>query len=1731
MTEAGDPFPALKVAQDGAQPKALTGGMSPYATGGGGVTFERKVAVTYLAHLLSGDGAVELGGERRVVSVRFQQAPDHPVDDLVVTAGRADEAEPSLVLALGMRRAPDLIMSDESAQKLIRDFVRALLNVPSERPEHRFALVVAGQQDQAGQLASLAALAAVQMDATSFFNLIRTPKKFTTDIRGRLDHIEGLVRKALTDLAVVDPDILLVQQRTWELLSHLTVLMPRLETPDETDWATVVNSLIPVAHGADLSGAGRLRDRLVVLADEYAPKAATVDLTVLRRAAHNAIEATTRRNEKGWQALAHLNDRALSSVRRDIRSADGARQVHIDRRDIADLIIASAATGTAVLAYGESGVGKSALVLHAATFAATADPDAVQVLLANLRHLPRTTLEFESLLGCPLGTLLAEFSAPHRLLVIDGSDAVAEGMLEQLRYLADAARSAGVALIAITAADNKQVVRDTVAELFGDVVEHVVPGLTDLQVDEVVAAFGQLANLAENPRSRELLRRPVVMDLLVRGGISGLPLSDADAMQQIWLGLVRRREQADRGVPDARDVAMLKLAGLALSGGDTLDAVAGIDPTALEGLRRDGLLRTPVDYPFKIGPEFAHDEVRRYAVARLLLADGDPTTRLLEAGVPRWALGATRLACQALLAAPDTSANPVRGRFARLQAAFSGMVDAGHGERWGDVPSEALLTLGDPGPVLRDAWADVRGGKGTGLQRLGRLVDQRLRDDSGAVRIVAVEPVVDLLLDDAEPWHAGEHVQDILRDWLRAHILASTLEGHQLRVRLRGRLVAACAAGQRRLEEERAAAAAARAARSPEEIKEERRFTERHRALFTEIGYPRSGGRRRRAELPAEITDAVVVELLALLGPDLGEDGEAILRRVGQDAPSWLAPAVEEFLTGRALATYRRGFLAELTEAYYIDNEEDGSGLHEDGIRDHQNRSFGITPLGAWYRGPFMALFQSDFHNGVAALNRMLNHAAQARARTLAGLDRGYDDGDLEKYQTELDITGERRVYTGDGHVWIWYRGTGVGPNPCVSALQALERVCDQLIDLGLPLDTITATLLHGCENLAMVGLVVGVLVRHLEHADRPLDLYLAEPIIWHLEFDRTVSESSGFAANSDDLVGGERRTWSMREVAMTLVVRADEARAAELRAIGEQLVKNARRLIRAGGDGAEGGAQEHDDAALEEELAPVRGWASGLDRGTYQAEQTDAGLFIQSTPPEEVLQVLQRSNDDLHRAQEAMRLIVRYYIGPKKGAPEDVPADELAADVSSARDLLDNPPGLSVGERWDTPTAVAAAALSAHLLRGITLPDDLVVFAVDTVLRIAGGEASPRQFEYEDTFFEQSADRSAARALPLLLLPSATALLALVDGVTGTSTDARVRAGGLSLARGVAREVRLHLARRLDRLWQVPCGEGACCHQVALQLAVESMRDCAFGEWDANTGRRRTLLLEDPAAVSLAALADDAIYFSRLDAAIRALAPAAVANICVSSDARAVLDVALAAQRRSLLSYEHDMDHRGTHALVSARALLTLAGTGDHAPLFDHIDALADSATLLGTFLRALSSAGEEAAERAATVRRVWPEVATRVLDWNESGRTPFSGRHHGDMTLAALLPNAAGEVSFLYRELESEPIIWWEPLAWKDLVERWLPVAAGNATCVDHLISFLGALPMEERVRHGLPWVAALVLEDPRRVAGRSFLLPTWLIESRSAADQAELLPEWQRVVDALVVAGVSRLAPYSD
>ena len=133
--------------------------------------------------------------------------------------------------------------------------------------------------------------------------------------------------------------------------------------------------------------------------------------------------------------------------------------------------------------------------------------------------------------------------------------------------------------------------------------------------------------------------------------------------------------------------------------------------------------------------------------------------------------------------------------------------------------------------------------------------------------------------------------------------------------------------------------------------------------------------------------------------------------------------------------------------------------------------------------------------------------------------------------------------------------------------------------------------------------------------------------------------------------------------------------------------------------------------------------------------------------------------------------------------------------------------------------------------------------------------------------------------------------------------------------------------------------------------------------------------------------------------------------------------------------------------------------------------------------------------------------------------------------MALAALIPNPAHDVSYLYREVQGDPIAWWKPLLLQREVGEWVPLAQGRATCVDQLIVFLSALSSEEKIRIGLPWIKDIVLPDPNGIAAGSVMISTWLIEQRPTAAETDLLAVWQRVVDALVVAGVTRLAPYSD
>ena len=184
-------------------------------------------------------------------------------------------------------------------------------------------------------------------------------------------------------------------------------------------------------------------------------------------------------------------------------------------------------------------------------------------------------------------------------------------------------------------------------------------------------------------------------------------------------------------------------------------------------------------------------------------------------------------------------------------------------------------------------------------------------------------------------------------------------------------------------------------------------------------------------------------------------------------------------------------------------------------------------------------------------------------------------------------------------------------------------------------------------------------------------------------------------------------------------------------------------------------------------------------------------------------------------------------------------------------------------------------------------------------------------------------------RASPSIL-PTWRTSRANLDGGDGFLKRTHASRGGRALPGPCPYEVRIHLARGLDRVWEAPCTKDETCHHgTAFHLAVETMRDCVSAA-EPDTGRRQLIELADPVdrnARGHRGQRNPLLPPGRGDPALALLLRPA---FCVSGRARELLTVLLAAHRRSLLSYDDDMDDRGTHALIAARALLTIAADGD---------------------------------------------------------------------------------------------------------------------------------------------------------------------------------------------------------
>lgn len=1671
------------VAQSGG--KAAVGterGSSTYATGGGGVSFAHRVATVYLASMLTGERRAE-ASELPVRRVSFQTGPAHPVDDLLVECG--DETA-EVTLAVACRATPKFVQSDDETVKLVGSLLAEIEKFDTDSIQ--VAVATAGWSNQWEQLATVCDIARAHADPESFRVSMDVDGRWSKPVRNRLDQFLKMVEKTLEDGTLIEE----VLPLAWRLLGRLRVKGFAVQSPDESGRTAVATSLDGVAS-AQVDGAA-VRDRLEVEATRYDATGAVVDLNLLRRDLHVVLDSAATRGRHAWTVVAELRRLAVAGVRTTIGDGSSGGPIEIafaDRReDLARALLEAGTQGSALLISGESGIGKSALTLSAIAALEAADPAGFEAVVVNFRGLPQSSLELRAALGISMENVLAELAVPSRVLVVDAADAALERSAGLLSDLVLAAAAAGVGVVAVTSGLASGFVREQLELGFGKpIASFTMRPLGDDDISVVSDHFPLLRAVLRDLPADSLLRRPVVLDLLARTGLEpDSSLGEWECLQLVWSKVVRGDGRPDVGSAEAREQTLLAVAASTMQLPEDRRPMAGVDAAAVDALRRDHLL-APAS-PYQGQPEFAHDEVRRYATAILLVRGQSPTGLLEAGGVPRWALSAATLACKGLLKAPG--AQPARV-FVQLLWQFKPFA-AAHGARWADVPVEAVLETPFSYECLRAAFADQS--VGLVLGDVVRVVQQRHKINALVDPVISA-PVLQILLDKEEPWGVSKESFELLADWLQTLIMADIPAGNELRIRLRGRLLTSWES-----------------------------FPPRD---TSGDNLPRwmSGRRRRRRELDYHLTKEEFVETLALLGPDIDEAAEACLRAIADDAPAFLAPAADSPLSARALAKKNPELLATLMEAYYIDDEH--SWDRDEGVRMHQGRWTGIgAPFFQYYFGGFWQLFQTaPLRISVRVLNSILNSGARARVETVSRLnspdvfaapigelgeraDVDTEDGEGEDRGAVLNLDGTARLYVGDSHVWSWYRGTSVGPYAAMSALQAMERLADGWLLHGASPRKVVEVLLDGCENLAIPGMLFGLLVRHVENVATELDLFLAEPTVWKLEFGRRTSEYSGLGATTEGLANLERRQWTPREVAVWLMTHGGEERAEALKQVAEKLVENGDRL------------------GISQEL--TKNWAASLNADHYQITQHGDEYYLEVVPPPEFQAEQEMRAAYQEVMQTTMRLQNRYW-GSAKHDAEYVPptSEEIAADLAAGHALLESDEELLPTRPVDAVAHVVRTAVERAAAGDIDALGAEGGFATELVFGVALWFQDAEDQRHEGQYFDLGADRAVAHAIPAFLTPAMATPLEAAGG----SLDA-VAGAGLAMAGTAPLETRLYLARGCDVVWTAPCNGDPCIHRTALNWLLETARRAEIGPWDQHAHRRPNVQIAGSIAERLQELAGDSIDIAVLDAAIRGLGAAASADHCCTSDAATLLAAFLDIERRAMVVQEDKgwtADYRGTHTLVAARALLErFAKNGDIVPVLEHLDVLRADAGLMSSFLHGLAAAGAESERLAEAARGVWPSLLQHSLGYVNDEESPYRDHHWGDWAAAALLPDPLPWTQGLYNEVAGAPVDWVRAADLVELIDDWLPTARGERKCVDGLIGILRKLPVDVQVTRGLRWVSDLCIQDGRVTVKQSWLSDNWLKETRRTAEELGRLDEWQMLIDSMVVAGNEGLAPYS-
>ncbi len=1335
-------------------------------------------------------------------------------------------------------------------------------------------------------------------------------------------------------------------------------------------------------------------------------------------------------------------DRVLDASRQELaRTVDQmGGTLRLERAAAAHALGEAIQAGGIVLASGAAGVGKSVLARRAVQGLG----DGATVVAISLTTRSGDTLAtVQQELGVShLRTVLA--AAPTTgpcVLLIDGAEHTLTDAGRLLESLLEAAPSDGAnsppwTVVITSRAD----AAGPLTQRLGDRLKtHVqLEELSDPEVEEVSAAFPALAPLLRHPRSKRLLRRPYLVDLMVRSQAApgaDEALGEEDIITVVHEKVVRRSDGALPGQGSAhdRDVAWSTLAEAVIAGTGS-SRLVGVEGSAVGGLVSDDILRRKSSTY-----RFAHDVLADYATA-MRLADDDGPALLAAAAAPRSLIRAVRLALQRQLAEAAGDEGEVR----RVWAEALGLcrdLSARDGSRWDEVPFEALVSIGSPDDVLTVLTPDLLADDGAGLGKLidvtGRYATTSRLEPGGArleIDDVLAAPVVKLLgtLSDQIPERLTVVATQLIHRWL-------------VSVEINGRQVVTFIPDPAVL----SAAVATWAADDS--------YGDRYEAALAVVG---------------------------LLGGYLTTEGRTLLDQArGHD----LDVVAEDPEVAAALARDNPALLLEVAGSFYLDlpltldpafpprrparpSGIPGSIRHglsgyeaEDGVREHSHHTssrlgFGLAGPD---RGPFAVLLAASREHGLRLVGAVVDAASAARIQVEQSFG---DPPDEVELPLQLPHWNEAVTYTGPGTSWGWYRMSGNGAYAAMSALMALRVWAKEQLSTRTLADVLDEVLGAG-TSVAFPAVAYSLLVPDLPAAGSILDSFLEHPSVWNLEAGRIVGEGGMFRA-TEDLEALRIRP---EQIVMWLVLTGDDERKAALKAAGDRLLERSREAL---------GDPDPDD-----DLPVARRRALMFDAASYrQTPSTEQPGMVEISVdvPEDVQEQLDRGGGRAATLSLSASNAMFRALKLRDGESTEPPAAQLYAQVQELLTAIAETPGAEVLYTEEDARAIAAAAVVVRAAAGDDAALALLPEATGALISIAN-ETKPEPESYRsgrDMSWDMGADRSVATALPLILLDDD---LLVASGANRTDVSTAIE----GLATSTSREVHERLWNGLANVWAQGCdGDEArqVNHVTAIAVYREWLMSAGIGPW--NGVERPRVRLSEPldAALQLRDLIFD------VSAAVDALPGLKLAAACDCEHGEAARETLATLIKHDVRAWPDEWARHRYHgsgvwrgeldAWVAQQVL-----DGDDELLKLYLSRFATVPEQLTGLLTALADRAISP-EQSTRLFDVWPTVLDRLLPGARHVPAPGEERSYwrdeADLD-KALLP-------------KRPKVAPWPLEEWVRGLVRWMEAFAPRPSLADRLMQCLGAFGHAISAE-GVGLILRTLGDNPARMLQESRYVTGWL------------------------------------